>query len=140
MEFEVSIAALEDPADPDQILEDVRERLAEQITDAVAQSRDLITESLRDMVSAAVRQQIPPPPPPRPARSPRQRHLSPRHQPYPPRQPTPPERRPLQQFYNPAQEQQFPGWPLPPQPPQHQQIPHPRHPSRRPATAQQVDP
>jgi BMFP domain-containing protein YqiC len=135
-DFKARISALEDPRDPDQILEDVRERLADGIAQAVADSREEILQNIEGMIKEQLDQREPPPAPPlppRPSRSPRRR--SPRQNPYPPRQPTPPERRPLQEFYPPHP--YYPGWPLPEVP---QQPPQPRHPSLTPQSVPPIDP
>jgi chromosome segregation ATPase len=135
--IEAQLAALEDPRDADQILQDVKERLAEGIAEAVADSREEIKQSIREIIREELDQQNPPPPPllpPKPSCSPRRRSL--RQSPYPPRQPTPLERRPLREFYQ--LHLYYPGWPLPEAPPQ--QPPYPRHSSSTLQPAPPIDP
>lgn len=55
LELEEIIAAFQDTKDINQILEDINERLAEQIAKVVAESRNTITELLKEIMADRIR-------------------------------------------------------------------------------------
>lgn len=67
-DFEARIAALEDPRNPNQILEEVKARLTDEISQAVADSKNKLWESINNMIKKQLDQREQPSPPPLPPR------------------------------------------------------------------------